>query len=204
MNAPATTPTIPAIGAPFEGGFFAGLLTLNGERRGLIMAAKAFGQHGDTKWHDSYEHIEDATSYVDGLANTNAMAAAGSKIAQWARAQTINGFTDWCIPAQDQLEMLYRHFKPTQEENNLWGRSGLNASALPPTYPYASNAPTQTPLALFQEGGEEALEPEWYLSSTQHAGDDDCAHCQYFGDGIQGYSHESSQYRVVLVRSIPL
>jgi hypothetical protein len=194
----------PAIGAPFKGGIFAGIFNFEGRPHALIRAPKSAGQHDDTPWNDSYKLVDGATSFNDGMANTEAMATAGSKVAQWARAQHISDHNDWYIPAQDELEILYRNLKPTTDENYLWGRSGLNASALPPTYPYTPNLPAQTPLALLQAGGEEALDPVWYWSSTQHAGNGVYAWCQVFANGGQDDSRKGLQFRVVLVRRSPL
>jgi hypothetical protein len=204
MNAPESAVSLPAIGSPVPGGFFAGAFRLNGVCYGLAIAPKAQGRHDDAPWNDNWDRVAGAESLNDGLANTEAMAAAGSKVAQWARAQIIDGHSDWYIPAQDELELLYRNLKPTASENYLYGRSGVNVSATPPTYPYAADQPTQTPLALFQEGGAEALDPVWYWSSTQHAGLDDCGWCQYFGDGYQDGLRKDGQFRVVLVRRFPL
>ena len=195
---------LPIIGTSMGGGFYAGVFTIAGKRFGLLRSPKAQGQHEDAPWNDNWERVAGAESFNDGMANTEAMAAAGSKIAQWARAQIINGHSDWYIPAQDELEIAYRNLKPTASENYLYGRSGINVSAIPPTYPYTVTLPEQTPLALFQDGGAEAFDPAWYWSSTQHAGDVDYAWCQAFGYGHQDYDHKDSQFRVVLVRRFPL
>ncbi len=204
MNAPTTAIHLPEIGQPFEGGFFAGLISIDKRPFALVRAPKAAGQHNDVCWHEDYRRIEGALSFCDGLSNTNAMAEAGSKIAQWAREQHIAGFDDWHIPAMDALEICYRHLKPTAASNSLWGRSGLNVSAVPSTYPYSAELPTQTLVDAFREGDAEAFDPVWYWSSTQPAGDDDYAWCQGFRDGYQYASHKDDQCRVVLVRSIPL
>lgn len=204
MNDITTQLPLPTIGTPMEGGFFAGAINIDGQRFGLVRAPKALGQHDDTPWNDKWDRVAGAQSFCDGLANTEAMATAGSDIAKWARMQDIAGHNDWYIPAQDELEILYRNLKPTTDKNTLYGRSGVNTSALPPTYPYAEDAPAQTPLALFQEDGEEAFNPVWYWSSTQHAGDGGCAWCQGFAFGGQGGNHKGSQSRVVLVRRFPL
>ncbi len=204
MNATAPNITLPAIGAPIDGGFFAGLINVNGQRFRLIRAPKAVGQHADTPWNKSRKRVDGATSYYDGLENTKAMAAAGSKVAAWALDQRINDHADWYIPAMDELEVLYRNLKPTTDENYPYGRSGLNVSAVPPTYPYTTEVPAQTPLTIFQAGGAEAFDPVWYWSSTQRAGDVDYAWCQFFGDGHQDSLHKDDVCRVVLVRRSPL
>ncbi|MBI4997829.1 MAG: DUF1566 domain-containing protein [Rhodocyclales bacterium] len=197
-----STTQLPSIGAPFEGGFFGGLIRINEQTFALVRAPKATGQHDDIEWHGKYDAIPGAQSWNDGLANTQAMAAAGSEIAQWALAQRIADHADWYIPAMDELEVLYRNLKPTTNENSPWGRSGLNVSAVPPTYPYALDVPLQTPAEDFQDGGVEALDSAWYWSSTQHAGYDDYAWCQLFGNGYQSYNRKDYDSRVVLVRRV--
>ena len=206
MNKPATAIQLPAIGEAFEGGFFAGIFrdaAGAGPNRALIKAPKALGERADV-WNKSWDRVDDALSFCDGMANTMAMAKAGSRLAQWALDQRINGVDGWHIPAQDQLELLYRAFKPTNDDNTLYGRSGLNVSAVPPTYPYTKNLPHMVNKTEFRPGGAEAFEDDWYWSSTQHAGSDDCAWMQRFGYGSQIYVHKGFQSRVVLVRSIPL
>jgi len=48
-------------------------------------------------------------SFVDGLANTRAMAAAGSELAQRILDLRIAGRDDWYLPALDETERLYRN-----------------------------------------------------------------------------------------------
>ncbi len=199
-----STPQLPAIGAPFEGGFYAGQIRIGEQAFALIRAPKATGQHDDVEWHDKYNAISGAQSWNDGLANTQAMAAAGSKIAQWALEQRIADHADWYIPALDELEVLYRNLKPTTEQNYLYSRSGLNVSAVPPTYPYTPDFPLQTSAEAFRADGAEAFDPVWYWSSTQHAGSGVCAWCQYFDDGDQGSYPKGYDYRVVLVRRVAI
>ena len=199
---PVVAPGMP--GEPMEGGFFAGIINVDGLPFGLIVAPKFDGEHDDTVWNGSDEKVAGAQSYCDGLVNTNAMLAAGSALAQWARGLRIGGFDDWYLPSQDELEICYRAFKPTAEENTLWGRSGLNASAPSPTYPYTETVPAQTSVDAFQEGGAEAFEDGWYWSSTQHAGNDDYAWCQNFSSGYQYDGRKDGQLRARAVRRFPL
>ena len=197
-------PQLPTIGAPFEGGFYAGQIRIGEQSFALVRAPKATGQHDDVEWHDKYDTIPGAQSWNDGLANTQAMAAAGSKIAQWALAQRIADHADWYIPAMDELEVCYRNLKPTTEQNYLYARSGLNVSAVPPTYPYTPDFPLQTSAEAFRADGAEAFDPVWYWSSTQLAGTGVSAWCQGFGDGGQSGGHKGYDYRVVLVRRVAI
>jgi hypothetical protein len=198
MNHQNEIPTI--LGAPFEGGFYAGRIQVDGVPHILIVAPKAEGEHNDAAWLDSDDRVAGADSYCDGMKNTIAMAEAGSELANWARGLAIGGRTDWYIPSQDELEVLYRNLKPTKRKNSLYGRSGVNVSALPPTYAYTEDLPAQTAAPTFSEGGEQAFADEWYWSSTQHASDDGYAWNQVFGNGLQYDCLKSAELRARAVR----
>lgn len=202
MNAIAL-PTLPAIGTPMPGGFFTGAYRLNGQRFALITARKKLGEFRGI-WHPNYADVPGAKSFVDGHANTLAMDKAGSPIAQQALALEIDGFKDFFIPSQDMQELQYRAFKPTRDQNSQYGRSGINVSALPPTYPYTLDFPAQTALEAFLEGGEEAFEQEYYWNSTQHADNSGYAWCQGFSFGSQDVSGKRNEFLVRAVRSQPI
>jgi hypothetical protein len=173
------------IGAPHEGGYYAGRISVNGEQFAVIVAPKDGGEFVDVEWGDDDTDVKGALSLCDGHANTVAMAAADSDVAKKVLALQIGGFTDWYIPAQDELELCYRAFKPTTETNSLWNRSGINVSAIPPTYPYSTDAPAQTTNELFKAGGSETFDARAYWSSTQHTDDSGYAWLQHFLGGYQ-------------------
>ncbi len=190
-----------APGMPFEGGFFGGNIAIDGKNCALIVAPKNEGQSGGI-WTPNGKDVHGAKSYDNGLANTMAMAEAGSKIAQWALALRIAGYADWYLPAQDELEILYRNLKPTADENSCYARSGINLSALPPTRPYTPDFPVQTQDAAFQLDGREAFDAAWYWSSTQHASGSGIAWFQDFDYGIQGFNDKSYEGRARAVRRL--
>ncbi|WP_298624515.1 DUF1566 domain-containing protein, partial [uncultured Zoogloea sp.] len=159
-------PTHPAIGEAFGGGFFAGLIRIGSATYGLIVAPKLAGEiSGEWGPRDT---VEGARSFFDGVANTQAMAYAGSDVAALVRGLVIGGNTDWYIPSRDELEICYRNLKPTDESN--YCGSGDNPSAYLPSYAYTPDAPPQTTVEAFREEGAEAFDPSWYWSSTQYAG----------------------------------
>jgi hypothetical protein len=185
-----------------EGGFFAGCLRVNLDIYGLVVSP-IDGEHAATVWNKSKKALGDAMSYNNGLANTKAMATAGSKLAAWALELRIAGFDDWYLPSRDELELLYRHFKPSATENYAW-RHGDNPSSMPPGYPYTDDAPAQTTIANFAAGGADAFAPEWYWSSTQSASNPDSAWCQYFTNGDQYGTHEDYELRARAVRRVKI
>lgn len=165
-HAPANILIPAAYGDPFEGGFYGGQIRIGDTIFAISWAPKA---PGETRaiWLPSYTQVPNAASCFDSMANTIAMAKAGSPLGKWALELNINGFTDWCIPARDVLEMGYRYLKPGTETNSSSFRDGDNPSSIPVGYPYVENSPAQTTAEVFGTGGAEAFKEEWYWSSTQ-------------------------------------
>lgn len=198
MNAPAQIET-PAIGTPMAGGFFVGLLLVNGIRMAVIDA----GKEGELKgaWGERGVKIDGARSFTDGLANTDAMAASGSQIAKDARALRIGGFDDWHIPAKDSQELQYRHLKPTDDSTYGSYMDGYNANSVPPGDLYDNEPVVKTEVEAYREGGEHALAEAWYWSSTQSSSG--CAFGQDFLGGNQGNAGKDLSFRARAVRMIP-
>jgi hypothetical protein len=97
MNAPAPRIEIPAPGTSFGGGFFSHPFILRAEVYGLVIANKAHGEFRDI-WHKSTRKIvAGALSYNDGLANTIAMAEAGSPLATRIRELRLGDHDDWYL-----------------------------------------------------------------------------------------------------------
>ncbi|GFM89383.1 hypothetical protein PSCICO_47820 [Pseudomonas cichorii] len=190
---------IPAIGQAYGGGFVTGITrdTETGVRRLHITAGAEHELRG--AWGKYGEKIAGADSFTDSRANTEAIAAAGSEIAQKVLALEIGGFTDWAIPARDAQELQYRHFKPTNEENWQYGRSGDNPSSEPVGKLYSEEDPAQTAHEAFREGGPEAFKERVYWSSSQRSAD--TAFDQNFADGDQSYYGKYLEFLVRPVRS---
>src|SRR3990172_698360 len=85
--------------------------------------------HPRIVWNRDRKLVEDASSLNDGAANTEAMAKAGSKLAQWALDHKLY------IPSVDELDLIYRAFKPTATPNDCWMRAGINMNSVPPMHP---------------------------------------------------------------------
>lgn len=181
------------IGQALEGGFFTGFFVSNGVTYALVTAPKALEIEG--AWGEYGTLIEGADSFHDGFANTKEMAAAGCEIA----TKVIE--VGFYIPSRDELEMQYRAFKPTSDENYVH-RHGDNPSRLPPGYPYTETSPAKTALDAFKECGEEAFDGTWYWSSTQCSASN--AWSQYFDDGYQDDFVKYDEGRVRPVRRIQI
>src|SRR5258708_38402932 len=72
-------------------------------------------------WTEKLASVPGALSYVDGLANTKAMAEAGSKLGQWALDQRIDAKDDWYIPSRQDALIVHANMQYASEE---WLRDG--------------------------------------------------------------------------------
>jgi len=198
MNAPQSL-KLPEFGAPFEGGFFADVIRQADGLYAIIAAPKADGQLR-LLWNTSYDRVEGALSFIDGLTNTKAMAAAGSELAQRILDLRIAGRDDWYLPALDETERLYRRLKPGVGKNSRWARSGINLNSEQPSHPYTADEPAQTTVEAFRAGGKEAFDQDAYWTSTQFAAYGYYAWVQTFDDGAQYYWHKDTRDRGRAVR----
>jgi hypothetical protein len=193
---------LPAIGTPFEGGYFGGVIRLGTVLFAIAWAPKATGET-EGAWMDTATDVPGTASCSDSLTNTLALAEAGSSLARWALDLDINGHDDWCLPARDVLELAYRHLKPTAQKTSGYFRDGDNPTSVPPGYPYrADHMVVQTTAEGFAEGGAEAFEAGWYWSSSQYSAG--YAWDQIFGYGDQGSNDKKFKARARAVRLIQL
>jgi len=109
------------------------------------------------------------------------------------------GGTEWYLPAMDELELLYRNFKPNNADNrddtrnrNFPGTQvvGTNPSSAIEGFQYENSPriPDVTYLDLFKEGNAQALDLDLYWSTTD-ADEGGRAWTQLFtfsgGEGLQ-------------------
>lgn len=194
---------LPAINAPLGGGYYDGIIRIDGQLYAQVTA----GIEGEVTgvWLNAYDEVPGARSYCDGRANTAAMLEVGSplaKMVQTLNEQGLNGASDWHIPARDQQELQYRTKKPTAQENYCSFRDGDNPSSVPTGYPYTGESPVQTVAEDFRAGGKHAFSAAWYWSSTQCSAD--CAWYQDFDDGSQDNFGKEAEGRARVVRLIPI
>ena len=198
---PETPPAI-AIGTAMEGGYFGGIINVNGINKGIIWAPKAAGQI-KAALLPTRQVAQGVFSPCDCAANTRLLAESGSSAAKQIAELEINGHEDWLVPSRDVLELAYRHFKPTTYENYCSWRDGENSNSVPPGWLYTDEFPAQTTIDAFKEGGREAFDVAWYWSSTVLP-EGKTAFGQYFYHGNQGTSVLSYEARVRAVRLIQL
>jgi hypothetical protein len=194
---------LPAIGAELAGGFYTGIIQTEGQLFALITAPKELELTGE--WGAYGTEVEGAKSQNNCPANTIAMAEAGSELAQKVVLIKHAGFNDWAIPSIDALEMMYRAFKPSTEENFCSFRDGNNPSSIPPGFLYTETTPSQTGAAQFKSGDQQAffgqaIGGSWYWSSTQYRASYACS--QDFSDGGQDNYSKNYTARVRPVRRL--
>lgn len=104
-------PTTP--GTPFGGGLYAGQIKEDdGKTYAIIVAPKAQGGEasGTLVWKTTQTTTTGTDSLNNGFNNTAAMVAAGISLhpaAQFCKGLSINGYTDWYLPAKDELNLIY-------------------------------------------------------------------------------------------------
>lgn len=181
-----------------HGGYYAGLVNVNGETKAIIVAPKDQGEY-EGKWSKSHEQIHGASCPVDGQQNTRDMIAAGVDLGMWAQALGIGGFTDWHVPSRDQLEIIYRAFKPANYENAPY--SGINSNSVPAHSSYTSDDPLQCKVESFKRGGTEAFDhSSYYWTSTQINEMSVCI--LLFHDGGQTNTWKDNDLRARAVRTV--
>jgi len=195
------TPVI-QLGTAMEGGFFGGIINVDGQHKGVIWAPKKEGQIVAALMPPG-RRVTTAFSPYDCQANTQALLALSSPAAQRVTDLEINGHKDWLIPSRDVLELGYRHFKPTGYQNYCSWRDGENPNSVPPGWLYTTEQPGQTQIEHFRDAEAEAFDDHWYWSSTVLP-NGETAFIQLFNTGDQYYYGLSYEGRVRAVRLIQL
>ena len=214
------TSFVPTVaGAAYQGGFFAGKIVVGGLNYALVVAPKASGESLSKQWKTTNDTTAGTLSLNDGLSNSNAMNTNAHPAAQFCRALTIGGYSDWYLPSRDELEIVYRNCKPDSTANAAyasrmtnWGvgagvyngvdsnGNGYNANSLPVGAAYTTSNPTTSVSAAYVAGGAEAFGAAYYWSSTEFTATG--AWEQNFGNGTQGNGYKAYNYSVRAVRKV--
>lgn len=199
--------SVPAIGSALGGGYFAGQISTSGNGvadYNLIVAPLSSGQSASIDWGD-FTNYPGTSSDVDGATNTANADSPNNPAASFCAALSIGGFSDWYMPAKNELEICYYNLRPSYGGNDP--NSGINPNAVPARSSNYGALPGQTTATAFQKGGTQAFDLTRYWSSTQ-AGSIS-ANWQEFnsennGGGFQSTSTKSNLYYVRAIRKIPV
>ena len=200
-----TTPA-PTIGEAYGGGFYAGQIGVSGvATHYLVVGPVASAQNASKQWKNGNTATAGATSVIDGPQNTADMVADGSSgvypAAHFCNDLVIAGFSDWYMPATNELEVCYFNLKPSTGSNNT--SSGINPNAVPArasNYTNSPQVPAQTSATDFKDTGAEDFSINVYWSSTEY--NDSFANFQNFANGNQSYYFKTTSARVRAIRRV--
>lgn len=187
--------TLPPIGTFIEGGYVAGVIdTLDsgGERYIVLVAPKAFQVSKQWSVYGT-GYGAAATSKWDGLTNSNTLVDEHAEMypaAKYCLSLTANGYSDWYLPAVDELELAYRNLKPNNLINDVAASdnypgqvNGYNPNSDPVGPGYVNTqivgnehydrrayliqgSPMQTTVEIFKENASESFWPPNFLPCT--------------------------------------
>jgi hypothetical protein len=193
---------IPVVGSALGGGFFAGQISTAGNGiadYNLVVGPAASAQTSGKQWKIVNTSTAGTSSVIDGPANSAAMNDVTHPAAQFCEGLTIGGFSNWYMPAKNELEVCYYNLKPYTASNNTGG--GTNTNAVPSRGSnYTAGNPAQTSAANFQVGGAEAFGPGAFWSSTEGSATNGCY--QSFYNGNQQTLPKNYSYSVRAIRRV--
>ena len=199
-------PTV--IGQAYGGGYYAGQIGVSSvATHYLVVGPLSTAENAGAKWDNKNTATPGADSVIDGPQNTADMVADGSSTVypagHFCNDLTIGGFSDWYMPAKNELEVCYYNLKPTTSTNNTTTGNGINANAVPSRgSKYTAGSPAQTSATDFKTAtGTEPFSAAWYWSSTESSAT--AAASQFFGTGYQYIDHvKSASNRVRAIRRV--
>ena len=220
-----------AIGDPFMGGFYAGIMDTTGGnvsgidtnpyglRYALIVSPKSM-EHAGLKWKTTISAgAAAAFTRWDGRRST----AENTPLSEYTAAvhctsqvAPVDDASGWYLPAMDEMELIYRNLKCSAEGNyvnanrSTWaGGMGENRSSVPVGVANTSGLPAQTAVTAFRSGGAQALGvsgvSRYYWTSTDsttNAAMSQC--CSGASPGNQSSSQKDGVFAVRPVRRLPL
>ena len=194
------------IGQAFGGGFFAGQISTAGNSiadYNLVASPKSSGESTAMTWNTG-GGAGGVGSDIDGPANSAALNSATYPAAQFCEGLSIGGFSDWYLPARNELEVVYYNLKPSANTNNTG--SGINPNAVPARASnYTLGTPAQTSATLFQTGQAQEYNEVNYWTSQGDPSIGNRAQVQNFYRGAQGSIYKAtsgSLYRTRAIRRV--
>jgi hypothetical protein len=196
-------PTV--IGQAYGGGYYAGQIGVSSvATHYLVVGPASSAQNTSLQWKNANTTTVGADSVINGPQNTADMVADGNSTvypaAHFCNDLVIGGFSDWYMPAQNEIEVCYYNLKPTTASNDTGGGANLNAVPSRPSN-YTAGNPAQTSAANFQSTGSEDFFIENYWCSTEHSATRAWLHA--FSNGRQySYQTKSQNFYVRAIRRV--
>jgi hypothetical protein len=194
----------------------------------VIVAPKSSGESSSKQYKNSNDGtIAAAGTLTEGLKATLALVADGNSTvypaAHFCNDLSIGGYSDWYLPARDELELIWRNLKPVTNNNytttdrptgatpdyknlgslgDVANTHGLNNNSDPQGVAYTTTVPGQTAVAAFQSGGAEAMTfgSNVYWSSTEYS--TTYAWYQNYNTSSPGYQDNASKSNSFYVRAV--
>jgi hypothetical protein len=198
-----SAPTV--IGQAFGGGYYAGQIGVSSVATHYIVVGPVASAQSSKQWKNANTDTAGANSVINGPQNTADIVADGNSTvypaAHFCNDLVIGGFSDWYMPAKNELEICYYNLKATTTSNSTG--SGINSNAVPARASnYTAGTPAQTSATDFKSGGAEAFSDAGYWSSSEYSAT--MAWLQFVGDGGQTYGSKTYSYRTRAIRRIPV
>lgn len=167
------TSAAPSIGDAYEGGYYAGMIDVNGAGIGthyLIVIEK--DKETQTQYKTTNSASTNAQSLIYGGTATAANNDSNHPAFQYCAGLTHNTYSDWYLPSLYELAIIYYNLKPST--NNNFTTNGANPYSVPVRNSnYTTSNPGQTSVSVFQTGGAQAFETATgtnynrYITSTE-------------------------------------
>lgn len=194
-------PTV--IGQAYGGGYYAGQIGISSVATHYIIVAPVSSGQNTLAWKNANTATPGADSVINGPQNTLDMLIDGSLTtypsAHFCWDLVIGSYTDWYMPAKNELEVCYYNLKPTTEQNNT--SYGINDNAVPARASnYTTGTPAQTTATDFRSTGAEDFADSRYWASTEYSAT--FAWSQTFGYGAQNYGSKTTSRQVRAIRRV--
>ena len=220
----------PNIGQPVGGGYYAGNVVsdVDGQTYAIIVsggAGDSFKSSGielfwsTTSSSDTWaQTLSDGKSAMDHVVNNETLS--NYPAFEWIEnnlnaGSGLNGYTDWYLPARDEMEIIYRNFKPSSQDNQTGSRPtsgfggdgatyGTNNNSVPTRSGYTTNDPSITSFTNFQSGSADEFRENNYWVATENTPSIAWLSSLYSGQQMTVFNKSGTAITVRAVRRVAL